>query len=101
VASSWNPFWEKRLPFLGRRTEYRYNGVSELVGVDYPEPDAFMHHYGSTSCSYPNLELFNRVTSSVWTKDLAIDKDAYRLYHVRHRVLNSDLRRWISRIRSA
>ena len=56
---------------------YAYNGTGSLVGIDYPEVDVMQHRYGSTSGSYPDLDRFNRVTSSRWTKDLATDVDFY------------------------
>ncbi|NNF64227.1 MAG: RHS repeat-associated core domain-containing protein, partial [Acidimicrobiia bacterium] len=57
--------------------DYDYNGVSELVGTDYPEIDVMWLRYGTTSGSYPDLDRFGRVTSSRWTKDLATDQDFY------------------------
>ncbi len=56
---------------------YDYNGVAQVVGTDYPEPDVMWMQYGSTSGSYPDLDRFNRVTSSRWTKDLSTDRDFY------------------------
>ena len=56
---------------------YDYNGVGQVVGTDYPEPDVMWHLYSTTSGSYPDLDRFNRVTSSRWTKDLATDVDFY------------------------
>ncbi len=58
---------------------YDYNGVGQVVGTDYPEPDVMAMQYGSTSGSYPDLDRFNRVTSSRRTKDLSTDKDFYDL----------------------
>ncbi len=58
---------------------YKYNGLGQVVGTEYPEPDVMWRQYGSTSGSYPDLDRFNRVTSSRWTKDLATDKDFYDL----------------------
>ncbi len=58
---------------------YDYNGVGQVVRTDYPEPDVMWMQYGSTSGSYPDLDQFNRVTSSRWTKDLTTDKDFYDL----------------------
>ncbi len=58
---------------------YSYNGAGQIVGTEYPEPDVMWRQYGSTSGSYPDLDRFNRVTSSRWTKDLATDKDFYDL----------------------
>ena len=55
---------------------YDYNGVGELVGTTYDVPDVMWRMYGSSG-SYPDLDRFNRVTSSRWTKDLATDVDFY------------------------
>ncbi len=59
--------------------EYAYLGVASLVGTDYPEPDVFSHRYSSTAGAYPDLDRFNRVTTDRWTKDLATDRDFYRV----------------------
>jgi RHS repeat-associated protein len=59
--------------------DYSYNGVGQVVGINYPEPDVMAEQFGSTSGSYPDLDRFNRVTSSRWTKDLATDQDFYDL----------------------
>ena len=56
---------------------YKYNGVSELVGTKYLEPEVMWHLFGTTSGDYPDLDRFNRVTSSRWTKDLTTDVDFY------------------------
>jgi RHS repeat-associated protein len=48
---------------------YWYNGVGQVVGRIYPQPEVRWEHYGSTSGLYPDLDRFNRVTSSRWTKD--------------------------------
>jgi RHS repeat-associated protein len=61
------------------RAEYAYNGVGQVVGITYPEPDVMSQQFGSTSGSYPDLDRFNRVTSSRWTKDLLTDVDFYDL----------------------
>src|SRR4029434_2303991 len=41
------------------------------------EPDVMWKQYGASAGDYADLDLFNRVTSSRWTKDLASDKDFY------------------------
>ena len=56
---------------------YNYNGVGHVVGTDYPEPDIMWFQYGTTSGSYPDLDRFNRVAQSRWTRDLATDVDFY------------------------
>ncbi|MCI0456510.1 MAG: RHS repeat protein, partial [Gemmataceae bacterium] len=58
---------------------YWYNGVDQLVGTEYPEPDVMWNQFGSSSGTYPDLDRFNRVTSSRWTKDLSTDRDFYDL----------------------
>jgi RHS repeat-associated protein len=55
---------------------YQYNGLDSVVGTLYDEPDVMWKLSGSTG-TYPDLDRFNRVTSSRWTKDLATDKDFY------------------------
>ena len=57
--------------------QYAYNGVGQVVGIDHAQPDIMWEMYGSTSGSYPDLDRFNRVTSSRWTTDLATDVDFY------------------------
>ncbi len=57
---------------------YNYNGVGQVVGTDYPEPDVMSKQFTSTGV-YPDLDLFNRVVTSKWTKDLATDKDFYHV----------------------
>ncbi|MEW6747136.1 MAG: RHS repeat-associated core domain-containing protein [Planctomycetota bacterium] len=56
--------------------EYKYLGTSQVVGILHDEADIFWKMY-STAGNYPDLDRFNRVTSSRWTKDLATDKDFY------------------------
>jgi YD repeat-containing protein len=57
---------------------YDYNGAGQVVGTDYPEPGGIMwFQYGSTSGDYPDLDRFNRVVKSRWTRDLATDVDFY------------------------
>ena len=59
--------------------EYQYNGLGQVVETEYAEPDVMWQKFGSSSGSYPDLDRFNRVTSSRWTKDLATDVDFYDL----------------------
>ena len=60
---------------------YEYTGTQGVVGVDYPEPDAFYQRYavGASTGVYANIDRFNRVTSDLWTKDLTTDVDFYDL----------------------
>lgn len=55
---------------------YWYNGVGQVVAQQHEEPDVMWNLYGSTG-TYPDLDSFNRVVSSRWTKDLGTDKDFY------------------------
>ena len=56
---------------------YLYNGLGQVIATDYPQPNVMWTMHGSTSGSYPDLDRFNRVTSSRWTSDLATDVDFY------------------------
>ncbi|MCH8342427.1 MAG: RHS repeat-associated core domain-containing protein [Planctomycetes bacterium] len=58
------------------RVRYHYNGVGQVVGTQYLEPLVIWNQFGSSG-SYPDLDRFNRITSSRWTKDLATDVDFY------------------------
>jgi len=49
-----------------------------VVGTTHDQPDVMWKMY-TTSGTYPDLDRFNRVVSSRWTKDLATDKDFYRV----------------------
>jgi YD repeat-containing protein len=61
-----------------RVVAYDYNGAGQVVGTDYPETGGIMWHlYGTTSGAYPDLDRFNRVVTSRWTRDLATDVDFY------------------------
>jgi hypothetical protein len=55
---------------------YQYNGIDSVVGTLYDEPDVMWKLSGSSG-TYPDLDRFNRVVSSRWTKDLATDRDFY------------------------
>ncbi|MEE9131413.1 MAG: RHS repeat domain-containing protein, partial [Phycisphaerales bacterium] len=57
---------------------YDYLGVGQIVGTDFPEPDVFSNLYTSGS-SYDHMDRFNRVTTNLWTKDLATDIDFYNV----------------------
>jgi hypothetical protein len=94
--------------------EYRYNGSGSVVSTDLPEPDMFSNRHSSTPGDYPDLDRFNRPIADDWMIDRGHSAStvanrrayagyeidpvaAWEQYHVRHRVLNSDLGRWISR----
>jgi len=51
---------------------YAYNGVNQVVGIDYPVPDVFRNYHGGGG--YPSFDRFNRVVSLEWTKDLTVDQ---------------------------
>jgi len=50
-----------------------------VVGTDYPEPDVMSRQYTSTLGDYADLDRFDRVVTSKWTKDLTTDVDFYRV----------------------
>ncbi len=58
---------------------YNYNGLDTVVGSTLDEPDVMSKQFGTTSGSYPDLDRFDRVTTSKWTKDLASDRDFYKV----------------------
>jgi YD repeat-containing protein len=58
---------------------YQYNGLDTVVGTTLDEPDVMSKQFGSTSGSYPDLDRFDRVTTSKWTKDLTNDVDFYKV----------------------
>jgi RHS repeat-associated protein len=56
---------------------YTYTGAGMVTETYLNESDLFMRqHYGFLGV-YPDLDQFNRVTSSRWTKDLGTDRDIY------------------------
>ncbi len=57
--------------------QYAYNGQAQLVGTDYRQPAIMWLLFGTTPGTYPDLDSFNRVTSSRWTTDLTTDKDFF------------------------
>ena len=59
--------------------EYAYNGLDQVVRTDYGQPNIMWEMHGTTTGSYPDLDRFNRVTSSRWTSDLASDVDFFDL----------------------
>lgn len=60
-----------------RLVDYDYLGSGQVVGITHSEPDIMWELFGSTSGSFPDLDRFNRITSSRWTKDLGTDVDFY------------------------
>ena len=61
-----------------RLVEYRYNGIGQVVGTIYKAADVqWLLHDVADLEAFPDLDRFNRVTSSRWTKDLATDVDFY------------------------
>jgi len=58
---------------------YAYNGAGTVVGTDYPEPGVMSRKYTSTVGDYADLDRFDRVVTSKWTKDLTTDVDFYRV----------------------
>ncbi len=50
---------------------YDYNGVGQVVGTGYPEPELYSRLYdGSSPPVYDGLDSFSRVVKSRWMKDL-------------------------------
>ena len=46
--------------FLTTVAEYAYNGVAQVVGIDYAEPNVMSEQFTTTGI-YPDLDHFNRV----------------------------------------
>jgi len=59
--------------------KYDYLGAGQVVGTMYDQPDVMSKQYSTTAGAYPDLDIFNRVTTSKWTKDLATDVDFYNI----------------------
>jgi len=61
--------------------EYMYNGVGQVVRTEYLEPEVMwdMTDVSTTLGPYPDLDRFNRVVKSKWTKDLSTDVDFYNV----------------------
>jgi RHS repeat-associated protein len=57
--------------------QYGYNGLGQVVATDFRQPAIEWFLAGSSSGSYPDLDQFNRVTSSRWTSDLVTDVDFF------------------------
>lgn len=45
---------------------YRYNGVGQVVEMDYPQSDVRSTRFGSTSGEYEDWDRFNRITQDDW-----------------------------------
>lgn len=58
--------------------QYDYLGVATVVRTRYNEANVWSELYTGAG-AYGNLDRFNRVISSRWTKDLATDIDFYRV----------------------
>ncbi len=57
---------------------YDYNGVGQVIGTGYPEPEAYSRLYdGSSPPVYDGLDSFGRVVKSRWTKDLVSPVNFY------------------------
>jgi hypothetical protein len=58
-----------------------YNGVGQVVDTEYLEPAVLWNMYAGAAGQgdYPDLDRFNRVVKSRWTKDLASDVDFYHV----------------------
>lgn len=63
---------------LVKIAEYRYNGMGTVVGTVVAGARYFNNRYnGGGSGSYPDLDIFNRVTSDTWWRDLSTDRAVY------------------------
>ena len=62
------PGWPDPVPIVPV-ANYEYVGTAMLVGTDLPEPDARWNFFEAPTGTnpYPDLDRFNRVTSSRWT----------------------------------
>jgi RHS repeat-associated protein len=58
---------------------YNYNGVSQVVGQKYAEPAVQWKEFTSTPGDYADLDRFNRVVKSRWTKNLVSPVDFYHV----------------------
>jgi len=56
---------------------YRYNGMGHLVSTYIAEPDIYSSLYGASGSTFSNLDRFDRVIGSKWTKDLSSDVDFF------------------------
>ncbi|MBC7819666.1 MAG: hypothetical protein IAG10_22520, partial [Planctomycetaceae bacterium] len=56
---------------------YKYNGAANVIRTYLEEPDAFYDLDGTSARTYTDLDRFNRVLGSTWTKDLGTDRDFY------------------------
>ena len=56
---------------------YDYAGVGQVVGTDYTEADVIQKLYESST--YGDLDRFNRVVKSRWTKELSSNVDFYHV----------------------
>jgi len=57
--------------------EYQYNGLGQVIETKCAESKVKWSQYGSTSGDYPDLDRFNRVTSSRWTSYNGTATDFY------------------------
>jgi RHS repeat-associated protein len=57
--------------------QYAYNGLGQVVGTTYAQPQIRWSLYGSTTGDYPDLDDFNRVASSRWTTYSGTEKDFF------------------------
>ena len=59
-------------------TDYEYMGLGRVVETEYHEPDVYRRLYGSNGYE-DRMDRFDRITSDIWTKDLATDVDFYHV----------------------
>ncbi|MCP3937896.1 MAG: hypothetical protein GY708_21315, partial [Actinomycetia bacterium] len=56
---------------------YSYNGVGQVVGIDYSGIEIMMERFGGGA--YDRLDRFDRLTDDIWVKDLSTDVAIYDL----------------------
>lgn len=60
-------------------SSYQYNGVGQVVRTYYDEPTLFSKLYTGAGTTFAGLDSFDRTLISKWTKDLATDRDIYKV----------------------
>ncbi len=58
---------------------YDYNGTGQVVGTYLEEPDMMSKQYTATAGDYADIDRFDRVTTCKWTKNLATDRDLFKV----------------------
>ncbi|MBK8172705.1 MAG: hypothetical protein IPK60_20540 [Sandaracinaceae bacterium] len=58
---------------------YQYNGAGSVGKTTLEEPESFPKLFTGTGTTFSGLDRFNRTIVSKWTKDLATDRDIYKV----------------------